>query len=208
MKEKINIHIRFSKVLHNLLSVTRIWFPPVGPCSADDAGGHQQNCPINKLPVSPCDFLISVSIVPLVKASVNMKQTRWIIIRTCCYGYRLKLNDFIAFLLLVWTPTHTYSGVMNRAETKVDVDYSIDRKFIRDYLKKLFIIFKIFKMKCQTFTGSIFYNVRILYSSLSYTIFMNIVLLWDLNIYGFWTVNKQFEYVTSEKCIMGIFTIL
>lgn len=31
-------------------------FPQVGPCSADYTGWHQK-CPLNELPVGPCDFV-------------------------------------------------------------------------------------------------------------------------------------------------------
>lgn len=33
-----------SKVLHDLRSVSRIWFPHLGQCGADNAGWHHQNC--------------------------------------------------------------------------------------------------------------------------------------------------------------------
>lgn len=38
----VNINIRSIKV-------TEIWFPYVGPCRADDAGWHLQNCPVSEL---------------------------------------------------------------------------------------------------------------------------------------------------------------
>lgn len=54
------INTRSSKVLHDMLSVTGIWFPHVGSCSADDdAGQHHQNCPMNESAVSPYNFMVT-----------------------------------------------------------------------------------------------------------------------------------------------------
>lgn len=49
---------RFSKVQHDLLSVTRSWFSSIGPCSTHD---DHKNCPIKSY---------------MSEVSVNVKQTR------------------------------------------------------------------------------------------------------------------------------------
>lgn len=69
--ESINICIRST----DLLYVTRIWFPLVGACSNDDAGG----CPMNEWSISLYNFMLHILI---------------------CFGFFL-----LFFLQTVWTWT-------------------------------------------------------------------------------------------------------